>query len=433
MKYFPEGPVVSAKCEGDTIRAIFENGYAADLHIPTFSELAVQISPGKPPNLLFHRGHASVFPLPMNSAVADHILAHVRQRPGFDEAALEEALARKAPARIPILRHAPPVNASLDLLEDKSENQALFDQDIDNGFRLVSSGEHIPWGITMEAALARFGGQPDGYKDSGLRFGPIRLGRLQINDVVGSSGVYRSDIPAGSWTAEIVLQQDGWKENELLLIAYFRRMLGEPQKVEFWANRGETVTTWERGKISVNVKYRSATLKDPEEGFCDFVIYNLRDYPEYLTDAYCMSVIPAQVCAKLFSVPKVKLSDQYALSPYVRATPPGLLELFSGSGNFLVWSDNDRTHVGFADRCFAAVYPRAVIGRLLLQNRQPERGEWPSSLLWVAYAGQESEHDPPNWCRSAGEADFGAFDGIFTEIAGLTGLTAQKLDDLDDR
>jgi hypothetical protein len=52
----------------------------------------------------------------------------------------------------------------------------------------------------------------------------------------------------------------------------------------------------------------------PEEGFCDLLVYDSRKYPEFLTDDYCSSVQPSQVKARLFSVPKIELSQDYHLS-----------------------------------------------------------------------------------------------------------------------
>gem|GEM_PF-6279904 len=392
----------------------------------------MQIQPDKPPNLLFHHQRDWVSSLPMDAPGVDGILLHIRQLPGFDEAAFQDALGRKENARIPVLRRAPSVNARLDTTGDHLADRRVFDQDFDIGLRLVATGEHIPWKMTMDAAFAHFGTGQGTRKDSSLLIGPVQLGALHINENNASSGIYRSDVPIISWSAKLILLQDGWAENERLLIAYFHRMLGDPANVQSIAYSGETTTSWKRGGISVTVRYRRSTIRQPEEGYCEFVLYNTRDYPDFLTDTYCSSVQPAHVETKLFSVPKIELSSRYSLSPYVRATPPGLRGLFSGSGNFLVWIDHDRTRVGFADRSFAAIYPRTKVACLYLQNKKPERGGGPYSSLWVELIGQKNSHDPPEWCRSAGEADFGAFDAILKQIAELTALPAQKLDDLTE-
>ncbi len=392
----------------------------------------MEILLNQPPNLLFHHERDWVAGLPMDAPGVDGILLYIRQLPGFDEIAFQDAFSRVGPARIPLLRRAPMVNALLNPTGDDAEDRSVFTLDFDLGFRLASSGEHIAWSTTLYSALAHFGVLPSGNKGSEFRIGPVQLGALQVNEIAASSGIYRSDIPLSWWETRIVLLQDGWRSNEHQLNAYFRRMLGDPEKVESWDYLGET-TKWKRGGISLTVSYRKSTLRYPENGFCDFLVHNDRSYPELLTDDYCRSVQPADVKAKLFSVPKIKLSGWYSLSPYIRATPPGLLGLFSSSVNFLVWIDRDGTHVGFADRSFAAIYPHAAIARLSFQNRIPDRGGLRSSSLTVELIGQEGRDIVHERCRSAGEGDYGAFDSILDEIATLTGLTVQKLDDFDER
>ena len=150
---------------------------------------------------------------------------------------------------------------------------------------------------------------------------------------------------------------------------------------------------------------------------------NMRNYPNFLTDPYCDFVRAVDVVAESFEVPGVTCKGDWRMSQHLRRTPAGLVDLLPGENHLLAWRDRDGSHIGFADRDYASIYPRQLIEKLVLQRATSDRGPSTSSLSFKAY-GQERRMGGPT-------ARYASFDLLLGELDSLLNVPVETVADYE--
>lgn len=282
------------------------------------------------------------------------------------------------------------------------DRQAL-ERDLSLGLRQRVLRQRLPWSLTWEEAHVLFPSAPEPDHPFEHRIGPVLLGALEIDALFATRT--RPDAPIANWEATVVLSEGDAGADETRLLDHFG-LLGAPDPAPPARRAGETATAWTRNGVRLAVY-------GCKEG-CRVRLVNDRPCPELLTDPYCDFVRAGEVDACTFPIQSFRMSADWRVSPQVRATPAGLLDLFEGGDAMLVWRDDDGERLGFADREHACVYARTAVEGLALTRIRPERAPaWAS--LSVRLTGEVRG-------ATAGRAGFDAFDPWLQDIAALLRL-----------
>ena len=362
--------------EDDALVWLDAQGRRCEADLERARELAVETRPGQASRLLvFGRPGYAPQAAPLDRGGLDGLIGRLQSFPQFDADAFARALAKSDRGRTPVLRRAPPVNARLRSgLGATAGGRRALEQDLALGVRHPGLRERLPWRTSLNELASRLPALPDPDRPHEHRVGPVLVGELEIDDMFVVKT--RPDTPLVMWWAEVVLLRDGWRRNEGALRGAARRARRQAPL----PSGGESTTGWTRDGITLALRYQGPTETAAEAGCCTVRLTNGRPYPELLTDAYCDFVQACDVEAKSFPVPGLRTSGDFRLSPQLRTTPAGLLELFAGEDHMLVWRDKDGGRIGLADRDHAFIYLRSTVETVVLQRARLERSAARSDL-----------------------------------------------------
>ncbi len=376
--------------------------------------------------------------VPLDCDGLDEVIAFFRSWPGFDPSPLRRPVTEPGRQFVNLWRRKPVPNASV--VEGMTPEQAL--EELRRGPVLLacpSAGREadlpISWDITYDELGAIPGVEivQSLFHHSSMQFGPIRIFGLTIDQMrtpnpgyaQGSTG--RRDVPVAQWQMGIVLRDD-MIGNYQAVKRHLSGVLGAPDMSQRFHNREDprgNALHWDIAGIGVQLFYSLDTYNRPEDGECVFFINNKREYPQFLTDAYCQNLASVtgagQKCLS-WRFGECWSGALFRSSRWIRKPPEVVLKAL-GQDSLIVWSDIPAGRVGFSTSEHAVVIPLQEAKALTFRNTLPGRGPGSSALHLLSHDGAATLviGTRPGELDAAAEA-----------IAALTGLALIRLPDEQD-